>query len=72
MAEQYIETVIIRQDSRPEVETPTFTDEDVDATFEFEGTIKLIQIIKSIQNAVHNRHQYVFNIVAINKIQKEE
>ncbi len=72
MAEQYIEAIIIRQDNRPEVETPTFADEDVDATFEFEGTIKLTQIIKNIQNAVHNRHQYVFEIVNISKIQKEE
>ena len=72
MAEQHVETIIIRQDNRPEVETPTFADEDVDAVFEFEGTIKLTQIIKSIQNAVHNRHQYVFEIVNTNKVQKEE
>ncbi len=72
MAEQYIETVIIRQDHRPEVETPTFADEDVEAIFEFEGAIKLTQILKSIQNAVHNQHQYVFELVNISKIQKEE
>lgn len=72
MAEQYIETIIIRQDDKPEVSIPSFDDDDVDATFEFEGTLKLVQIIKNIQNATHNRHDYVFKIVDINKMQIEE
>lgn len=71
MAEEYVESVIIRQDNRPEVSEPTFVDEDVDSDFEFEGTLKLVQILKSVQNAVHNKHDYVFKIVSINKFQKE-
>ena len=71
MAEQYIETIIIRHDNRLEVDTPTFADTDVDGIFEFEGTIKLVQILKSVQNAVHNRHQYVLKIETIIKLQKE-
>ncbi len=72
MAEQYVETVIIRQDNRPEVSTPSFADTDVDSTFEFEGTLKLVQILKSVQNAQHNRHDYVFKIETIDKMQIEE
>ncbi len=68
MAEEYIESIIIRQDNKPEVSTPSFSDDDCDATFEFEGTIKLTSIQKNIQNASHNRHDYVFEILSINKI----
>ena len=71
MAEQYIETIIIRQDNKPEVLIPSFDDTDVDAVFEFEGTLKLVQIIKNIQNATHNRHDYVFKVETISKLQKE-
>ena len=71
MAEEYIETILIRQDHRPEVETPTFADTDVDGIYEFEGKIRLKQISKVVQNAIHNRHDYVFEIVSIDKIQKE-
>lgn len=72
MAEQYVEIVIIRQDNRPEVSVPSFDDVDVDATFEFKGTLRLIQILKSIQNAQHNKHDYVFKIATIDKMEKEE
>ena len=72
MAEQYVETVIIRQDNRPEVLTPTFADTDVDRIIEFEGTLRLVQILKSVQNAVHNRHDYVFKIETVDKMQVEE
>jgi len=71
MPEQFVETVIIRQDQRPEVLEPSFLDTDVDATFEFEGTLRLVQILKSVQNAVHNKHDYVFRIETITKMQKE-
>lgn len=70
MAEKYIESILIRDDKLPEVETPTFNDEDCDTEFEFEGTVKLVQILKSVQNAVHNRHDYVFKIVNIKKFKK--
>ncbi len=69
--EEYIESVIIRDDNRPHTPITMFDDVDVDAVFEFEGTIKLMQIIKSVQNAVHNRHQYVLKIENITKLQKE-
>ena len=71
MAEQYIESLIIRDDNRPHVEEPMFGDTDVDAVFELEGTIKLTQILKSVQNVQHNRHQYIFKIENITKLQKE-
>lgn len=72
MAEQYIESIIIRSDNRPHVSEPMFQDADVDAVYEFEGKIQLVQILKSIQNVQHNKHDYVFKIVSIDKIQKEE
>jgi len=71
MSEEYIERLIIRQDIRPEVETPSFTNEDVDANFKFDGTLKLVQIVKSVQNAAHNRHDYVFQVVNIIELEKE-
>jgi len=71
MSEKYVESLIIRDDNRPEVTETTFADTDVDAEFEFEGKIKLVQIIKSVQNAQHNRHDYVFKIISIDKIKRE-
>lgn len=70
MAEQYIESIIIRKDGIQTSE-PSFTDDQCDATFEFEGRLKLVQIIKSVQNAIHNRHDYVFTIESIDKIEQE-
>jgi hypothetical protein len=70
MAEEYIESIIMRQDNRLEATTPLFEDDDCDALFEFEGTVKLTQILKSVQNATHNRHDYVFKIVSIKKLEK--
>jgi len=72
MAEEYVESIIMRKDNQPEVTTPSFADDDCDATFEFEGKVKLVQILKSVQNATHNRHDYVFQIVSVDKMQKEE
>lgn len=71
MAEQYVESIFIRQDNRPETDTPMLEDDDCDAVFEFEGTIVLKQILKSVTNATRNRHDYVFQIVSIGKLQKE-
>ena len=68
--EDYIERLIIRQDHRPEVGEPSFEDEDCDSEFEFDGVLVLKQIIKSIQNATHNRHDYVFNIKEIRELKK--
>ncbi len=70
MAEEYIESIIMRSDNRPEVTTPMFEDDDCDALFEFEGIVKLKQILKSVQNAVHNRHDYVLTIENIKKLEK--
>ena len=72
MPEQYIESIIIRRDNAPEVETPTFDDTQCDALFEFEGVLQLTHIIKSVQNAVHNKHDYVFKIISIDKCKEEE
>ena len=70
MAENYIESLIIRQDGVAVGEEPSFSDEQVDAEFEFEGTVKLIQILKSVQNASHNKHDYVFKITEIKKLKE--
>lgn len=70
--EQYVESILIRQDNVDAgITEPTFTDTDVDEVFEFEGTLQLIQIVKSVQNKTHNRHDYVFKIEDITKLQKE-
>ena len=71
--EQYIETILIRQDrvELPVGEGPTFIDDQCDMEFEFEGTIKLVQIVKSVQNAAHNAHDYVFKIVDIKKLKED-
>ena len=71
MAEEYVESIIIRQDNRPETETPMLEDGDCDALFYFEGTIQLKQILKSVTNATHNRQDYVFNIVSIGELEKQ-
>ncbi len=73
MAENYIESVIIRQDNvhLPDGNLPTFTEDQCDKIFEFEGTIELKQIIKSIQNVSHNKHDYVFKIKNISKLQEQ-
>lgn len=68
MAEEYNESIIIRQDGG-KVEEPSFSDDQCDAEFEFKGTIKLVQINKSVQNATHNKHDYVFKIIEIEKIE---
>lgn len=72
MAEQYVETIMIRQDKKPDVSEPSFLDTDVDGIFEFEGTLRLVQIFKSVQNAVHNKHDYIFRIETITKMKKED
>ena len=70
--EKYIESIIIRKDNQPEINTPTFVDDDCDVVFEFEGRIQLKSIQKAIQNFSHNRHDYVFEIISIDKMRREE
>ena len=74
MAEQYVESILIRQDNVHllEGEPPTFVDDQCDKIFEFEGTVKLIQIVKSVQNATHNTHSYIFKIENIEKLMEQE
>lgn len=69
MVEEYIESILIRSDNN-EVEQPSFTDEQCDSEFEFKGTVKLVQILKSVQNATHNKHDYVFKIVNVDEIKE--
>lgn len=69
MAEQYIESILIRSDNN-EVEQPSFTDEQCDTEFECKGIIKLVQILKSVQNAQYNKHDYVFKIVNIDEVKE--
>lgn len=71
MSEEYVESIIIRQDNRPHTEIAMFEDSDCDVLFEFEGVVKLKQILKSVQNATHNRHTYVFEIMSIDKLNEE-
>lgn len=68
MVEEYKETIIIRQDNKPEVETPSFTDEQCDVEFEIDAVIVLKQINKTVANATHNRHDYVFHIKEIREL----
>lgn len=70
--ERYIESILIRDDNGTEVEVPTFSDTDCDEVFEFKGMIKLVQIAKSVQNKFHNRHDYIFKIVEIEKLEKQD
>lgn len=70
--EQYIESIIMRKDNLPETLIPSFNDDDCDKEYEFEGKVQLVQIVKSVQNAVHNRHDYVFKIISIDKIEEQE
>lgn len=72
MAEQYIEIIVIRQDDRPEVSTPTFVDADIDGVYKFEGKIKLRKIVKDVRNASSNRHDYIFVIESIDEMEKQE
>lgn len=69
LTEQYVESILIRSDN-VKVEQPSFTDGQCDVEFEFKGTIKLTQILKSVQNASHNKHDYVFKIVNIAEIKE--
>lgn len=73
MAERYIESIIIRQDNvlLPEDDTLLFEDTDLDAEFELKAKIKLVQIVKNVQNQVHNHHQYVLKIVSVDELKKE-
>lgn len=71
MAEEYVEQVIMRQDNKEHATEPMFTGADVDAEFEFEGVVKLIQITNHETNATHNERQYVLKILSIGKLQKE-
>ena len=70
-SEQYVENILMRRDGGPEVNTPTFADTDVDSVYSFKGNVRLVQILKSVQNAVHNQHDYVFIIESIEKIKKD-
>jgi len=72
MPEQYVESIIMRQDNRPETLTPMLEDSDCDKIFKLKANVKLVQIIKSVQNAVHNRHDYVFKIVDIKDLKEGE
>lgn len=69
--EKYIESILIRDDNRPVADTPMLVDNDCDEIFEFEGTVKLIQIVKSVQNKFHNRCDYIFKIQEITKLEKQ-
>ena len=70
--EKYIESILIRQDNMPETVSPILEDTDVDKLFEFEGIVQLRQILKSITNATHNRQDYVFKIVSIDKLKEDD
>lgn len=69
--EQYVESIIIRQDNNAYIDDPTFVDTDVDKTYDIKVSAKLIQVIKSVQNQNHNKHDYVFKVVEIEKIKEK-
>ena len=72
--EEYIENIHIRRDNVhiPVGDGPTFVNAQCDKIFEFEGTVKLIQIVESVQNATHNTHSYIFVIESIDKFEEQE
>lgn len=70
--ENYIESILIRQDNVDNGDTSAFSDEDCDELFEFKGTVKLVQIAKSVQNKFHNRHDYIFKIESIEKLERQD
>ncbi len=71
MPEQYVEQIMIYRDPVDVGEGPLLAgDSDVDAEFTLEATVKLVEIKKSIQNAVHNRHEYLFKIINITELEK--
>jgi len=72
MSENYVENILIRQDNRPDVPNAMFEDDDCDAMFDFKGVLQLKQILKEVQNETHNRHTYVFKIVSIDKLKKDD
>lgn len=71
MAEEYKESCIIRYDIMPEVQSPTFEDADCDAVYDLHCRVQLKQILKSVQNATHNKHDYVFKVLDIQMLTKE-
>jgi len=71
MPMQYIERIIIRQDSRPDTETPLFNEDQVEELFEFEGLLILKHIIKAVQSKTHSTNDYVFVIDTITKLKQE-
>lgn len=68
--ENYIESIIIRQDNLPEKSQPSWDDKDVDNYYIVTGRIQLRQIIKSVRNSSHNKHDYVFKIDSINLVKE--
>lgn len=68
--EEYIESIIIRQDKRPRVSQPSFCDNCIGEEYEFDGVLVLKQIFKSVQNKTHNRHDYVFEIKEIRELKQ--
>lgn len=69
--ESYIESILIRSDNVDNGNKSMFSDNDCDEIFEFEGTVKLVQIAKSVQNKFHNRHDYIFKIQEITKLERQ-
>lgn len=69
--EQYVESIIIRQDNNAYIDDPTFVNTDVDKTYDIKVSAKLIQVIKSVQNNFHNKHDYVFKVIEIEKIKEK-
>ena len=71
-SERYVESILIRKNFPDHGVEPLFEDNDCDEVFEFEGIIKLVRIVKSVQNKYHNRYDYIFKIVELNKLEKQD
>jgi hypothetical protein len=72
VVEEYIESLIIRQDDMSEAVVPSFNDTDIDEDYEIDAVLILKQIIKSVQNKTHNKHDYVFQVKEIRELKKVE
>ena len=71
MAESYRENCIIKYSDMPEVESPTFVDDDCDTIYNLHCRVQLKKILKSVQNATHNKHEYVFKVIDVQVLSKE-
>lgn len=79
MSVQYTEQVFLRNITEHiEPPAPMVTSDDLNAQFEFEGIVKLTRILNSGSEEIFvdsseeaHKREYVFDIISIDRLQKE-